>query len=127
MSRLTSSENPLEDRSKEGGYEQLNRDSGEWARLRGLCAFAEASIEALRVCEAYLATESEVPLPGPRPFVYVSAEDIFRPFIPARYIETKREAEVHLEDMVGQHEYFRTVYIRPSMFAFLLSCPFLKC
>lgn len=35
VSRLTSSENPLEDRSKEGGYEQLNRDSGEWARLYG--------------------------------------------------------------------------------------------
>lgn len=28
-----------------------------------------------------------------RPFVYISAEDIFRPFIPARYVSTKREAE----------------------------------
>lgn len=85
-----------------------------------MCALAETSIEALRVCEAYLAAEPGVPLPGPRPFVYVSAEDIFRPFIPAKYIETKREAEMHLQDMVSRHENFRTVYIRPSAFAFPL-------
>lgn len=29
----------------------------------------------------------------PTPFVYVSAEDIFRPFVDGRYISTKREAE----------------------------------
>lgn len=28
-----------------------------------------------------------------RPFVYVSAEDIFRPFVPDGYIRTKRQAE----------------------------------
>ena len=45
---------------------------------------------ALRVCEAFVESTPEVELPGPRAFVYVSAEDIFRPFVSARYIETKR-------------------------------------
>ncbi|KAJ9125560.1 hypothetical protein QFC22_000522 [Naganishia vaughanmartiniae] len=31
--------------------------------------------------------------PATRPFVYVSAEDIFRPFVPDGYIRTKRQAE----------------------------------
>ena len=29
----------------------------------------------------------------PRPFVYVSAEDIFRPIIPDGYVRNKRQAE----------------------------------
>ena len=51
----------------------------------------------------------------PRPFVYVSAEDIFRPVIPARYIETKREAEWAIEQMMSPNSQFRGVYVRPSM------------
>lgn len=51
-----------------------------------------------------------------RPFVYVSAEDILRPVIPARYIETKREAEQAIEQMMSLNSQFRGVYIRPSMF-----------
>jgi hypothetical protein len=65
-----------------------------------------------------------------RPFVYVSAEDIFRPVIPARYIETKREAERAIEQMMSLNSQFRGVYIRPSVFIrivtwsffFLLTC-----
>ncbi|KAH8107046.1 mitochondrial protein [Cristinia sonorae] len=91
------SRNPLEDPEKEGGYERMNRDS------------------ALRVCEAFAATESEIPLDGPRPFVFVSAEDVFRPFIPTRYIETKREAEMYIEGILGRTKNFRGVYIRPSL------------
>lgn len=53
-----------------------------------------------------------------RPFVYVSAEDIFRPVIPARYIETKREAERAIEQMMFLKSQFRGVYIRPSVFIF---------
>lgn len=101
VSRLASldpgSVNPLKDPHKEGGYEQMNRDA------------------ALRVCEAFFSTDSEVPLSGPRPFVYVSAEDVFRPFIPAKYIQTKREAEWHIENMLEHNESFRGVYIRPSL------------
>jgi len=50
----------------------------------------------------------------PRPFVYISAEDIFRPVIPARYIETKWEAERGIEEIMTSAPNFRGVYIRPS-------------
>lgn len=92
----------------ETSYERMNRDS------------------ALHVCQTFLSSEQVEPTstPGaegsppssPRPFVYISAEDIFRPFIPARYIETKREAEIHLENMIGNdNPHYRGVYIRPSL------------
>lgn len=75
---------------------------------------------ALRVAETFLEStpEPSLQLLGPRPFVYLSAEDIFRPIIPARYIETKREAEAGIESMIASrtHEY-RGVYIRPSAFS----------
>jgi len=67
---------------REGLYERINRDS------------------AVRVVQTYLETppsSSSSPStstpPAPSPFVYISAEDIFRPVIPARYISTKRQAE----------------------------------
>jgi hypothetical protein len=50
----------------------------------------------------------------PRPFVYISAEDVFRPVIPARYIETKWEAERDIEAMMAKTTDYRGVYIRPS-------------
>ena len=59
-----------------------------------------------------------------RPFVYVSAEDIFRPVIPARYIETKREAERAIEQMMSLNSHFRGVYIRPSVFIRLMILSF---
>lgn len=72
---------------------------------------------ALRVAEAFIEStpDPSFQIEGPRPFIYLSAEDIFRPIIPARYIETKREAEAGIESMV-QHrpEEYRGVYIRPS-------------
>lgn len=65
--------------SEPGAYERINRDS------------------ALTVLRAFLETRpksSSSPLETPiSPFIYVSAEDIFRPFVPDRYISTKREAE----------------------------------
>ncbi|KAF4576786.1 hypothetical protein EYR36_004766 [Pleurotus pulmonarius] len=78
-----------------GRYEALNRDS------------------ALRVCEAFVANAPRASGP-PRPFVYISAEDIFRPIIPAKYIETKREAERGLELLLPRESY-RGVYVRPSL------------
>lgn len=91
---------PLEqekDRKKSTSYEVMNRDS------------------ALRVCEAFMASPSGFDRSKPRPFVYVSAEDIFRPVISARYIETKREAERRIEEMMSLNAQFRGVYIRPSL------------
>lgn len=54
-------------------------------------------------------------------FVYLSAEDIFRPFVPARYIATKREAEATIMRRVGElqrlkHRAIRPILVRPSEF-----------
>ena len=71
----------------------------------------------MRVCEEFVrssASAGDAPN-KPRPFVYVSAEDIFQPVIPARYIETKREAERRIEEMMSANPDYRGVYIRPSM------------
>ncbi|EKM82635.1 hypothetical protein AGABI1DRAFT_35050 [Agaricus bisporus var. burnettii JB137-S8] len=98
--------NPLEkqqqhlgkERSR-GTYEVMNREA------------------ALRVCEAFISSESSTSAGRnvPRPFVYISAEDIFRPVIPARYIETKWEAERGIETMMANTTDYRGVYIRPSL------------
>ncbi|KAJ3725893.1 hypothetical protein C8R42DRAFT_574688 [Lentinula raphanica] len=99
-SALTSvfgSQNPL-NRSKQGSYEDVNHDS------------------ALRVCEAFLSSGEGTQFPSPRPFVYISAEDVFRPLISARYVETKREAERDIEAMLSASPgQYRGVYIRPSL------------
>ena len=50
----------------------------------------------------------------PRPFIYISAEDIFRPVIPAAYIGTKRAAEEQIERMIEGRPDYRGVYLRPS-------------
>ena len=81
-----------------------------------------------------MASSAEVDPSKARPFVYVSAEDIFRPVIPARYIVTKREAERAIEQMMSLNSHFRGVYIRPSVFIrlttwsfFLLTCESRHC
>jgi hypothetical protein len=89
--------NPLE-KGGPGSYEVINRDA------------------ALRVCETFIdAPQAEDAEISPRPFVYISAEDVFRPLIPARYIETKREAEREIERMMLDKPGYRGVYIRPSL------------
>jgi hypothetical protein len=115
--------NPLERGVGRGSYEVMNRDSG--AQLSGL--YADRTIyshsmlldfTALRVCETFLASE---PQPG-SPFVYISAEDIFRPLIPKRYITTKRAAERGIADMLTQSGAgCRGVYIRPSTSSFFFA------
>ncbi|KAG7092520.1 hypothetical protein E1B28_008871 [Marasmius oreades] len=90
--------NPLSKRNTEGSYESLNRDS------------------ALRVCEAFIQSGEGKTYLSPRSFVYLSAEDISRPVIPSRYIETKREAEQGIEALVSEKpQIYRGVYIRPSL------------
>ncbi|KAF8238963.1 mitochondrial protein [Tricholoma matsutake] len=95
--------NPLErnaDRDRKGSYEVINRDT------------------ALRVCEAFVSSSASEDVKTnniPRPFVYLSAEDIFRPVIPARYIETKREAEQGIESIMLSKPDYRGVYMRPSL------------
>lgn len=65
---------------------------------------------ALRVLETYASTGSTSA--QPRPFVYISAEDIFRPLVPARYIESKRAAEV----AIAREDRVRGVFLRPGAF-----------
>jgi len=70
------------------------------------------------VCDTFLSATSDpgVETGAPKPFVFISAEDIFRPFIPARYIETKRAAERRIEEMMRSNPDYRGVYMRPSAF-----------
>lgn len=53
---------------------------------------------------------------GPRNFVYISAADCFRPLIPAKYIETKRQAEFGIRRRVEEHPESRITpsFIRPG-------------
>jgi len=87
--------NPLEE--PPNGYETLNRDS------------------AVRMAEAFLNSADNAETQQPRPFIYISAEDIFRPIVPATYIETKREAEQQIERMIQERTNYRGVYMRPSL------------
>ncbi|KAH7107503.1 NAD(P)-binding protein [Auriculariales sp. MPI-PUGE-AT-0066] len=80
--------NPL----KDDLYSTLNRDS------------------ALRVFETFAAENPT----GERTFVFLSAADIFQPIIPARYIESKREAEAGLSQR-AKDAGVRTVFIRPGL------------
>ncbi|KAF9464752.1 mitochondrial protein [Collybia nuda] len=104
QSMLCSNGNPLEKGAEGVGkssYESMNRDA------------------ALRVCEAFVSCSlpngTTRALNAPRPFVYISAEDIFRPIISAKYIKTKREAEQGIENMMANNSDYRGVYIRPSL------------
>jgi len=117
LSGLVDSGNPLEKGSEggRGGYEVLNRDSGINFIAPGFEVAHTRFVAALRVCETFLSRPPSVQSVGPRPFVFVSAEDIFRPFIAAKYINTKREAEQRIEQMMFDKPDYRGVYIRPSM------------
>ncbi|KAG9004260.1 hypothetical protein FRB94_002480 [Tulasnella sp. JGI-2019a] len=96
------SSNPLERGANgEGEYEKMNRDS------------------ALRVFETYAAS-SPAPADNHKAFVYVSAEDIFRPFVPRRYIDTKREAEREIFKMCEERKaaglpLIQGVFVRPGL------------
>ncbi|WRT63558.1 uncharacterized protein IL334_000463 [Kwoniella shivajii] len=94
--------NPLKsEKERQRGYEGMNKDS------------------ALKVLDTFLSTSTSTPTPNPKPtistnpfsfnrkpssdtmnqsrqFVYISAADAFRPVVPSRYIETKREAELEI-------------------------------
>lgn len=87
--------NPLEE--SPDGYERLNRDS------------------AVQVAETFVNSADNTGSGQPRPFIYISAEDIFRPIVPTAYIDTKREAEEQIDRMIEGKTYYRGVYMRPSL------------
>lgn len=97
LTSVLGSSNPLGAADAKTSYATLNSDS------------------ALRVCEAYLSTKSSVSSTKPRVFVHVSAEDIFRPWVPTGYIEMKREAELRINELVSGHPDLRAVHVRPSL------------
>ena len=108
ISSLTSalaSSDPLGAVDSRTSYATLNRDS------------------ALRACETYISTTPSTPLTQPRAFVHVSAEDVFRPWIPAGYIEMKREAELRINKLVSGRLDLRAVHIRPSQCEAVSSAP----
>lgn len=71
---------------------------------------------------AFAASSPPSPSPTARsPFIYISAEDIFRPFVPERYISTKRAAERAITEgslaslAPGATRAIRPVFVRPSL------------
>lgn len=72
------------------------------------------AVLAVRMCEAFVASKPVSGITHVRPFIYVSAEDINRPIVSVRYIETKREAEKRIEEIIRGHPQYRGVYVRPS-------------
>ncbi|GAA5891538.1 hypothetical protein JCM5296_004248 [Sporobolomyces johnsonii] len=95
--------NPLAERG-ERTYERMNRDS---------------AIEAFRAFRSSQPTSSLSS--SPSPFVFISAEDIFRPFIPEGYIQSKRDAERTIsEETLAEAggrsgRAVRPVFVRPSL------------
>ena len=61
--------------NKSQSYEVMNRDT------------------AVQVAATFLHAQADNPNSTPAPFVYISAEDLFRPIVDPRYISTKRQAE----------------------------------
>ncbi|KAK0532307.1 hypothetical protein OC834_002649 [Tilletia horrida] len=81
---LGESRNPLDEGAHKTSYEVMNRDSA--------LGVARTFLESLRARCPVTGPST----PKPAPFVYISAEDIFRPIVSERYIKTKREAEYEL-------------------------------
>ncbi|WVW81534.1 hypothetical protein I302_103529 [Kwoniella bestiolae CBS 10118] len=87
--------NPLKGtEEKKRGYEGMNRDS------------------AIKVLDTFLSSSSSSTTPTriPKQFIYISAADAFRPLIPSRYIETKREAEIDIARRCQEYNQARSQY-----------------
>ncbi len=69
---------------------------------------------AVQVAKAFVNSVDNTGLGQPRSFIYISAEDIFRPLVPAAYIDNKREAEELIDHMIEGKTNYRGVYMRPS-------------
>ncbi|KAG8217728.1 mitochondrial protein [Butyriboletus roseoflavus] len=109
--------NPLDRGPQRRTYQVINRDSGAFFPRIDVAPMNEcASLNsALRVCEAFTSSKPDPEVTYVRPFIYLSAEDMFRPLIPAMYIETKREAEQRIIQLLRKHPNHRGVFIRPSL------------
>lgn len=108
--------NPLDrEPQRRSHYELINRDSGASFPDRRPLQYEFGPLNsALRVCEAFKSSKPDPDVTHVRPFVYISAEDIYRPLIPAGYIETKRETEQKISQLLRDDSNHRSVFIRPS-------------
>jgi len=68
----------------------------------------------VQVAEVFVNSADNTGSGQPRPFIYISAEDIFRPIVPTAYIDTKREAEEQIDRIIEGKTNYRGVYMRPS-------------
>ncbi|KZS99204.1 hypothetical protein SISNIDRAFT_480773 [Sistotremastrum niveocremeum HHB9708] len=93
-------QNPLKGGSQRPSlYDTLNHDS------------------ALTVLATFLsnATSTASGSGKDRTFVYISAEDVFRPFVPSQYIESKRKCEREIRRMCESADSpVRSIFIRPG-------------
>jgi hypothetical protein len=97
------------------GYDGMNRDSGKFCCIRSSSKLISA---ALSVLDTYVSASSEASSstssPNPRSFVYISAADCFRPLIPRRYIESKREAEAGILERCKASPGVQPFFMRPG-------------
>ncbi|SPC62079.1 uncharacterized protein UHOD_08233 [Ustilago sp. UG-2017b] len=77
-------------------YENMNRDSA--------IAVAHTFLSSLRHRSLHpIQGSSSASISAPAPFIYISAEDLFRPIVDARYIRTKRQAESAIARLAAHH------------------------
>ncbi|PWN51891.1 hypothetical protein IE53DRAFT_385722 [Violaceomyces palustris] len=69
----------------EMSYEVMNRDTA--------ISVAHTFLSSLKERSTTTTTTTSSSHRPPHPFIYISAEDIFRPIVDSRYISTKRQAE----------------------------------
>lgn len=123
--------NPLTKESKGLGsssYQALNYDSGNVYKnslvdtipLSLTCFPSCLVLLALAVLDAFQSALNEIPSTSaanpPRSFVYISAEDIFKPFVPRGYIDTKRTAErdISITCASNPSSFVQPTFIRPG-------------
>lgn len=115
--------NPLA-KQTDRSYERINRDSGESLVISGpskpLLIADESALahSALSLYHAFHQSRAAASA-EPSPFVFISAEDIFRPFVPQRYISTKRAAEAAIWQRAQAEKAdrpVRPILMRPSAF-----------
>lgn len=77
-------------------YEHMNRDSA--------ISVAHTFLSSLKHRSLHSAGASSSASPStPAPFIYISAEDLFRPIVDARYVRTKRQAESAIARLAAYH------------------------
>lgn len=117
-------QNPLAQTGRQPGstYQRLNHDAGAFCRSLFSCILFSSSKDLITLSflptalEAYRAYQRATGPDGARrAFVYLSAEDTFRPLIPPGYIRSKRQAEADLTSAMRRpHEPIKPYFLRPS-------------